>query len=107
MKLKLETYADVSNENFENYQAFFFQDVFFTAVKNSSEYSADQTLAYFVDLGDAAVNAFSVLTSSWELGKQIGTLIGNLTVGGENLLNRLQEISRSVYSAGIDYNHDG
>lgn len=97
MKLKLETYADVSNENFENYQAFFFQDVFFTAVKNSSEYSADQTLAYFVDLGDAAVNAFSVLTSSWELGKQIGTLIGNLTVGGENLLNRLQEILVAVY----------
>lgn len=97
MKLKLETYADVSNENFENYEVFFFQDVFFTAIKNTPEYSADQTLAFFVDLGDAAVNAFSVLTSSWELGKQIGTLIGNLTVGGENLLNRLQEILVAVY----------
>lgn len=97
MKLKLETYADVSNENFENYQAFFFQDAFFTAVKNTSEYGTDQTLAFFVDLGDTAVNTFSVLKSSWELGKQIGTLIGNLAVGGENLLNRLQEILSAVY----------
>ncbi len=56
------------------------------------EYTADDTFAFFVDGGDFVVGKFSVLNASWDLGKQIGTLIGNVAVGGENLINRVREI---------------
>ena len=92
MKIKLDTYTEISNENFENYSEFFFEDIFFKALKNVPEYTADDTFAFFVDGGDFVVGKFSVLNASWDLGKQIGTLIGNVAVGGENLINRVREI---------------
>lgn len=33
MKIKLNTYTEISNENFDNYSEFFFEDVFFKALK--------------------------------------------------------------------------
>lgn len=92
MKIKLDIYAEISNENFENYSEFFFEDIFFKTLKNVPEYTADDTFAFFVDEGSVAVGKFSVLKASWDLGKQIGTLIGNIAVGGENLINRVREI---------------
>lgn len=92
MKIKLDTYTKISNENFENYSEFFFEDIFFKALKNVPEYTADDTFAFFVDGGSFVVGKFSVLSASWDLGKQIGTLIGNIAVGGENLINRVREI---------------
>lgn len=92
MKIKLDTYTEISNENFENYSEFFFEDIFFKALKNVPEYTADDTFAFFVDGGSFVVGKFSVLSASWDLGKQIGTLIGNIAVGGENLINRVREI---------------
>ena len=92
MKIKLDTYTEISNENFENYSEFFLEDIFFKALKNVPEYTADDTFAFFVDGGDFVVGKFSVLNASWDLGKQIGTLIGNVAVGGENLINRVREI---------------
>lgn len=91
-KIKLDTYTEISNENFENYSEFFFEDIFFKALKNVPEYAADDTFAFFVDGGDLVIGKISVLKSSWDLGKQIGTLIGNIAVGGENLINRVREI---------------
>jgi uncharacterized protein YegL len=92
MKIKLDTYTEISNENFGNYSEFFFEDVFFKSLKNTAEYAADDTFAFFVDGGNSIIGKFSVLNASWELGKQIGTLIGNIAVGGENLINRVREI---------------
>lgn len=92
MKIKLDTYTEISDENFENYSEFFFEDIFFKALKNVPEYTADDTFAFFVDGGSFVVGKFSVLSASWDLGKQIGTLIGNIAVGGENLINRVREI---------------
>lgn len=92
MNIKLDTYTEISNENFGNYTEFFFEDVFFNALKNTSEYASDDAFAFFVDGGGSIVEKFGVLNASWELGKQIGTLIGNIAVGGENLINRVREI---------------
>lgn len=92
MKIKLDTYTEISNENFKNYSEFFFEDIFFKALKNVPEYTADDTFAFFVDSGSSVVGKFSLLSASWDLGKQIGTLIGNIAVGGENLINRVREI---------------
>lgn len=92
MEIKLDTYTEISNENFGNYSEFFFEDVFFKALKNTQEYATDDTFAFFVDGGGSIVDKFNVLNASWELGKQIGTLIGNIAVGGEDLINRVREI---------------
>lgn len=92
MKIKLDTYANISNENFENYSEFFFEDVFFKSLENTPEYAADDTFAFFVGGGNSIIGKVSVLGTSWELGKQIGTLIGNIAVGGEDLINRVREI---------------
>ncbi|MGO5097463.1 VWA domain-containing protein [Agathobaculum sp. LCP25S3_E8] len=92
MKIKLDTYTEISNENFKNYSEFFFEDIFFKTLKNTQEYATDDAFAFFVDGGSSIVGNISVLNASWELGKQIGTLIGNIAVGGENLINRVREI---------------
>ena len=92
MKIKLDTYTEISNENFENYSEFFFEDIFFKALKNTPEYATDDTFAFFVDGGNSIIGKISVFSASWELGKQIGTLIGNIAVGGEDLINRVREI---------------
>ena len=92
MKIKLDTYTEISNENFKNYSEFFFEDVFFKALKNTQEYASDDAFAFFVDGGNSIVEKIGFLNASWELGKQIGTLAGNLAVGGEDLINRVREI---------------
>lgn len=96
MKIKLDTYADVSNENFVNYSEFFFEDMLFTALKQTPQYESNDAFRVFTDCGDKAIGAFSTLKASWELGKQIGTLIGNVVVGGEDLINRVREM-RAAY----------
>ena len=100
MKIKLDTYSEISNENFENYKEFFFSDVFFEVAKQTAEYEADETLSFFVDSGDNIVSSVDVLGDSWELGTMIGTLVGNVVAGGENLINRVLEMM-AIYDVSI------
>lgn len=92
MEIKLETYQDVSDKNYKNYEEFFFSDVFFDAVKQLPEYEDDEALKYFIDAGDDIVSKVGTLGSAWDLGKMIGTLVGDAVVGGENLINRVLEM---------------
>lgn len=92
MQIKLETYQDVSDKNYKNYEEFFFSDVFFDAVKQLPEYEDDEALKYFIDAGDDIVSKVGTLGSAWDLGKMIGTLVGDAVVGGENLINRVLEM---------------
>lgn len=92
MEIKLETYQDVSDKNYKNYEEFFFSDVFFDAVKQLPEYEDDEALKYLVDAGDDIVSKVGTLGSAWDLGKMIGTLVGDAVVGGENLINRVLEM---------------
>lgn len=91
-QIKLDTYADISDKNFENYSELFFEDVFWKALKEIPEYETDETLKAFVDSGDSFVSKLDLLENSWELGLGIGKLVGNVTVGGEDLINRVMEI---------------
>lgn len=100
MKIKLDTYSDISNKNFQNYEAFFFSDVFFEVVKQTAEYEADEALSFFVDSGDSIVSSVDVLGDSWELGTMIGTLVGNVVAGGENLINRVLEMM-AIYDVSV------
>lgn len=111
MEIKLETYLEISNENFENYSEFFFQDVFFTALKQSSTYNADESFRFFTDCGDEIISLCSTLESSWNLGRLIGILVGNVAVGGEDLINRqlemkaIHEISVILQNEIVDLTH--
>ena len=92
MAIKLDSYANISNENFSNYSEFFFTNILFDLIKQTDEYVSDDTMRFFVDTGSGVVEKLGVLGASWELGKQIGTLVGNVVVGGENLINRVREM---------------
>lgn len=91
-KIRMESYNDVKDKNFENWSGAFFSESFFTAVRDMPEYASDDTFQFFVDGADDFLSKVGTLKSSWELGKKIGTLVGNLTVGGENLINRVLEM---------------
>lgn len=90
--IKLDTYGEISDENFENYGKLFFYDIFWKVVKQTKEYETDTTLKEFVDCGEDFVSKAGILKSSWELGLGIGKLVGNVAVGGEDLINRALEI---------------
>lgn len=92
IEIKLNTYNEISNENFENYQEFFFSDVFFNGLKYTKEYESDEALKFLVDSGNNLISKISMLKGSWELGKLVGILVGDFAVGGEDLINRVLEM---------------
>lgn len=89
MEIKLETYSDVSTENFGNYTEYFFTDALFTVAKQVPEYENDETFKSFID---SSGNIVGTVKDSWNLGVSIGTLVGNFVAGGENLINRIFEM---------------
>ena len=92
MNKYLYSYQDISDENFNNWTEYIFNDVFIDTCKKLPEYENDETFKWYIDGADNFMEKFSELSGSWDLGASIGTLVGNLTVGGENLANRLLEI---------------
>lgn len=97
MEIKLETYSDVSSENFENYTEYFFTDALFTVAKQVPEYENDETFKSFID---SSSNIVGTVKDSWNLGVSIGTLVGNFVVGGENLINRVFEME-AIYNISV------
>lgn len=92
MKIRLESYVDITNENIEKWSEEYFSDIFFEMCKSTDEYKRDDTLKWFVDSGQNVMGKFKTIKGSWELGKTIGMIVGDIAVGGENLINRLQEV---------------
>lgn len=92
MKLKLETYTKVSSEDIDRYSEFFFEEVFFDFLKQTPEYNSDREFQELVDNRSEFVKNCGVLEASWDLGTKIGTLIGDIAVGGENLIRRMQDM---------------
>lgn len=90
--IKLEAYSNITSENCKNYTQFFFDDIFFDAAKKASEYQTDEVYSFFINSSENFFEKTNILKDSWNLGTDIGKLIGNITVGGENLINRTFEI---------------
>ncbi len=92
MELKLNAYCEISDANFQDYTEFFFEDVFFDGIKQTPDYKNDSSVKFITDQGEAFVSKVSLLKNSWNLGEKIGVLVGNIAVGGENLINRTLEM---------------
>lgn len=92
IQLKLESYAEVSEENYYNYGEFIFSDIFIKMLKNTKEYANDETIKFLTDEAETYIDCIGVVEASWNLGLLIGKTLGNLTVGGENLITRVLEI---------------
>ncbi len=92
MEIKLETYNNVSDTNYYNYQELFFDDIFFDGLRQIPDYETDPSFQFMVDTGDDLISKASYLGTSWELGKMIGTFVGDVTVGAEDLINRVLEM---------------
>lgn len=90
--MKLDTYADVSDKNCQNYGEMFFTDIFWETLRQTQDYENDKTFKEFVDAGEGFVSKVEYIKDSWELALGIGKLVGNVVVGGEDLINRVLEI---------------
>ena len=90
--IKLAAYRDVSDYNNVNFTEFFFDDIFFEAIKEDDAYKSDETLKFLVDNGEAINESKNLLQASWKLGLGLGKLIGNVTVGGEDQVQRIHEM---------------
>lgn len=104
MEVKLNSYANVLDQNTDNLKEFFFSNIFMEMLKEIPDYETDDTLRCFVDWGGGAIASVGVLLASYDLGSNIGKCIGNLTVGGEDLITRLREMAAlySIHRAVVD-----
>lgn len=91
-KTRLNSYIDLDNKNFEQWTENYYDDLLFSAIKGTEEYKTDDTTKFFVDESENLLSNISYLKDSWELGTLIGKTIGNITVGGEDMIMRLHEM---------------
>ena len=92
MELRLQMHIDVAEENVINIEEYFFTNMFFDFVKEVPEYEKDPVFEFYVDACDNVVSYVDTFFSAKELGYMIGTLAGDIIVGGENLINRVLEM---------------
>ena len=91
MRLKLQTYGEISIENLDQWSSEFFSDIFFESCKLTEEYENDVSFQWFIDSTQNILKKMEGLSGAWDLGKMVGISVGNFVVGGENLINRLLE----------------
>lgn len=92
VEIRLDTYKDINMDNFKNYTEFFFSDVFIEAAQHTGLYKDNNVFRKLIDTSDNVVRVVSTWNSAWDLGKAIGTMVGDAVVGGENLIKRILEL---------------
>lgn len=91
-EIKLNTYLDIEDDNFQEYSEFMLDNVFWNVVKETEEYKKDDTFRFFMDSSQNIVSKALTIKDSFELGVLIGKTVGNFVVGGENVINRVKEM---------------
>lgn len=92
VQLRIKTYSTIQDENFNNnFEDFIFNGSFLNAVQLTDEYENNENIRFLTDESKEMVDKISLLKDSWELGLSIGKLIGNLTMGAEDLIYRTRE----------------
>ena len=92
MKLRLEMYQNATEENIANLEEYFFTNTFFELAKEAPDYAKDLDFKFCIDSCENIVSCVDNVNSSLELGFMIGTLAGDVLVGGENLIDRVLEM---------------
>lgn len=92
MELKLNAYSEINDANFEDYTEFFFEDIFFDSIKQTPDYENNSGVRFITDMGADIVSKASLIKDLWELGELIGVLVGDIAVGGEDMINRVLEM---------------
>jgi hypothetical protein len=92
MDIKLKAYAELSDKNFDNYTEFFFNDVLYEVAKQTDIYENDDLFQFFIDACDSVENGEFVVFDSFDVGIDIGHLIGNIVVGSDNMKSRMLEM---------------
>ena len=101
LKIRLDAYKNVEEATREDLRDYIFSDYIFgedsfKALRETQMYANNEALRSFVDGGEKFIDALS----AWETGKEIGKLIGNLVIGGEDLINRVMEMM-ALYDVSV------
>lgn len=92
MKIKLDMYTDVTDKNFQNFSETFMSDIFIETIKRTDDYANDECLQTVTGIGEKALGIVGLYKSVEDLMFLTAKTVGNITVGGENLINRAFEI---------------
>lgn len=68
-----------------------FDSYLIDALKNSSSYVADSGFASFIDKAGTVLDRVNLLQDAWQLGTLIGKGVGQIVIGGEDLITRMRE----------------
>lgn len=90
MEIRLDTCQNLMDETFKNYGAEVFSSDFLQFLMKMPEYEEGAPLQWVAEAGLTAAEIAG--GSSWALGKDIGKLVGNTVIGGEDLINRVREM---------------
>lgn len=92
MKIKLDMYTDVTDKNFQNFSETFMSDIFIETIKQTNDYANDECLQTITGVGEKILDIDELYKSVEDLMFITAKTVGNITVGGENLINRAFEI---------------
>lgn len=98
--IKLDAYGDVSIDQIKNFSMFFIDDTLFDIIKSSSLYALDEEFSLCIDICESLKDSVFTVIDSWKYGLDIGKLIGNATVEGEKLIQRVHEME-AIYDISI------
>lgn len=100
LDVKLEAYTEVTEKNVEKFSEFFVNDLLFDIIKLGDTYEKDETVRFFIDEADKFQDVIQKGMTSLDLGFIIGKTIGNVVIGGENLIRRTLEIE-ALYDISV------
>lgn len=93
MCIRLDVFTEALTENIDNYSNYIFSDEFIVSAKSIEELDNNEFIKFLFDNAEKYLSFVAgEYVASWNLGKLIGKTIGNLVIGGENLIKRVIEI---------------
>lgn len=92
LKIKLEQFGQASSSSLDSMSEFFFSDLAVDLLKKNALYNDDECVHIILDETGGLIDKLGIIKDSLELGFIIGKTVGNIVVGGENLINRVLEV---------------
>ena len=92
--LELQAFGSIYVDAAKKYDTvdFLFSNYALEYLKSTRSYTSGGVLKSFTDISSGVMNILSLLKADWDLAAGIAKMVGNITVGGEDLMNRAGEI---------------